>query len=176
MTKTILTIAVLAALSTAAAADVNNAAISGSTSSSASGAVSGAYTGQSNSANSQNLTINHPGGVNYSGGYDLKNVGVAPDMISTPTAPCRVAVGVSGGIMGGALGIGGSILDEGCDAREDARLLHNLGKTVASIARLCAKPEMKVALGVDCPSVNPTTAGVWKDSPKVAASSSGFKH
>jgi hypothetical protein len=76
-------------------------------------------------------------------------VGIAPDIIASPTAPCRVAIGIGGGAIGGALSIVGSTLDEGCDAREDARLLHNLNQHDAALKRLCQKPEMARALGCE---------------------------
>jgi hypothetical protein len=73
-------------------------------------------------------------------------------MIASPTAPCRVAIGAGGGWIGNALSIFGSVLDEGCDTREDSRHLNNIGKIEASVRRLCAKKEMAAALGeVDCP-------------------------
>lgn len=88
----------------------------------------------------------------------IRTVGIAPDMITTTTASCRIAVGVSGGVLGGALGISSSVLDEGCDTREDARLLVNMGYAWAAVNRLCAKPEMAAALGPICPVKNPAAA------------------
>lgn len=109
---------------------VRNTAISGSASNSNAGAISG-------SANEQVVNFNSPGTVAYSGEYKLRSTGVAPDMIASPTAPCRIGVGISGGWVGGALGIGSSVLDEGCELRENARLLNNLGKQAAAVALLC---------------------------------------
>jgi hypothetical protein len=52
--------------------------------------------------------------------------------------------------------VNGSVLDEGCDTREDARMLFNMNEKVAAVARLCAKPEMAAALGpVKCPPPPP---------------------
>jgi len=93
--------------------------------------------------------------INYSGEYEVKNVPNAPSMISNPTAPCRVAYSGSGSGAGFGLGIGGSVLDEGCDTREDARTLFNMGLQDAAVMRLCAKPEMKAALGARCTSPAP---------------------
>ena len=82
----------------------------------------------------------------------VKNTPDAPAIIASPTAPCRVQGGVGGSAPGFGLSFGGSVLDEGCDAREDARLLHNLGLQAEAVKRLCAKPEMAVALGeARCP-------------------------
>jgi len=84
---------------------------------------------------------------------EIQTTGIAPDMISSPTAPCRVALGASAGWLGGAFGFNGSVLDEGCDAREDARMLNNLGLKTEAVTRLCAKPEMAKALGeARCPT------------------------
>jgi hypothetical protein len=82
-------------------------------------------------------------------------------VISSPTAPCRIAVGAGGSGPGFSLQLGGSVLDEGCDAREDSRLLHNLGKVAASIRRLCAKPEMAEALGADCAAPKKAAAAAY---------------
>lgn len=87
----------------------------------------------------------------------VKNVPDAPSQLSAPTAPCRIAVGVAGSWMGGSLGIGSSVLDDGCDTREDSRLLFNLGLRTEAIARLCMKPEMATALGEKaCPKPQAT--------------------
>jgi hypothetical protein len=51
--------------------------------------------------------------------------------------------------------LGSSTLDEGCDTREDARLLHNMGEKEAAVLRLCAKPEMAKALAAKCPKQEP---------------------
>ncbi len=87
--------------------------------------------------------------------YTIRQAPAAPDVLASPTAPCRVAVGVSGSAIAGSLGITGSSLDEGCDAREDARLLWNMGLPEVAIMRLCAKSEIAVALkessGFSCP-------------------------
>lgn len=77
----------------------------------------------------------------------------APDVISTPTAPCRISIGASAGWLGGALGISGSILDEGCDVRETSRMLHNMGFKEASVQSLCLHEPARKALeatGVKC--------------------------
>lgn len=91
---------------------------------------------------SQSVTVTDSGQRHYSGSYELKNVPNPPDVIANPTAPCRVAVGVSGSGVGFGFGVGSSVLDEGCDAREDARLLYNMGMPETAIQRLCGKPEM----------------------------------
>lgn len=89
--------------------------------------------------------------ISFSGPDQLKTTGIAPDLLVNPTAPCRVGVGASAGWLGGAFGVNGSVMDEGCDAREDSRLLFNMGMKDEAIMRLCAKPEMATALGAKCP-------------------------
>lgn len=107
-----------------------------------------------------NAEINMPGEVKYRGSYRVDNNVPAPDVISHPTAPCRI--GYSGSAAGGgvALGFGGSAMDEGCDTREDARLLFNMGLHDMALMRLCAKPEMAAVIG-KCPKPKsaPSTTG-----------------
>jgi hypothetical protein len=86
----------------------------------------------------------------------VKNTPDAYAPIASPTAPCRVAHSAGGSGPGFGISFGSSTLDEGCDAREDSRLLHNMGLREESIKRLCAKPEMAAALGEDrCPPPKP---------------------
>ena len=72
-------------------------------------------------------------------------VGVPP-----ATSPCRIAVGAGGSGPGLGVMLGFSTLDEGCDAREDARTLWAVGLQGAAYARLCQKPEMAKAMGALC--------------------------
>jgi len=139
-----------------------------STSESVSGAtavgVGGSATGgaaQAGAATGPVSVTNNIGGDSgdrrYTGKYTVRSTGVAPDIVANPTAPCRVAVGVSGGWIGGALGLSGSVLDEGCDARADATMLVMMGYEGAAAARLCQKPEMAKALGtLVCPAEQKT--------------------
>lgn len=114
---------------------------------------------------SQSVTVNDSSQRHYSGGYEVKNVPNPPDAIANPTAPCRVAVGVSGSGVGFGFGVGSSVLDEGCDAREDARLLYNMGMPDTAIQRLCGKPEMaKVIPGCATTKPAPSTNTPAKDS------------
>jgi hypothetical protein len=98
----------------------------------------------------------------------IYNTPDAVAMIASPTAPCRIQMGAGASVPGIGISAGGSVLDEGCDAREDARLLHNLGLQTAAVKRLCAKPEMAVALGVMCPAAPaqaPVQSSVQAGSP-----------
>lgn len=74
----------------------------------------------------------------------------APDILATPTAPCRVAIGASAGWLGGALGFGTSVLDEGCHIRETARVLAGLGQAAAAIRAMCQDKVAREALGKAC--------------------------
>lgn len=89
----------------------------------------------------------------------MKNTPDAYAPIASPTAPCRIAGSAGGSGPGFSFSVGASALDEGCDAREDARLLHNMGLKEESITRLCQKPEMAKALGEKrCPPPPPAAA------------------
>jgi hypothetical protein len=83
----------------------------------------------------------------------LRTVGIAPDLSSYSTAPCRIAVGASGGWMGGALGFSGSVLDEGCDVWRDHVNLRLAGYVEQADLRLCDKPELKKLFGDKCKSM-----------------------
>lgn len=117
----------------------------GSSSYSESDSHSSASTGDSFSGgNTSQQTVNviESKEHHYSGSYTAKFAPAAPEVIANPTAPCRVAVGVGGSWVGGSIGIGSSVLDDGCDTREDARLLFNMGLHDFAVMRLCVKPEM----------------------------------
>jgi len=95
-------------------------------------------------------------------GGSVGNVGInvaaarlaqAPDVISYPTAPCRVSIGASGGWFGGAIGFSSSVMDEICSRIETSRHLHNLGAKDAAVQIMCLSDEAKQALeatGVKC--------------------------
>lgn len=83
----------------------------------------------------------------------LRTVGIAPDVSAYSTAPCRIAVGASGGWMGGALGFSGSVLDEGCDVWRDHLNLRLAGYVEQADLRLCDKPELKKLFGDKCKSM-----------------------
>ncbi len=102
-------------------------------------ATSSAYSG----GNTQSVSIVENGNTHYSGSYDVRTVGNAPDVVSYSTAPCRVAIGASGGWLGGAFGFTGSVLDEGCDIWRDVVNLTAHNYKEAADMRLCDKPELK---------------------------------
>lgn len=140
-------VAACAALSlcSAAMADVTNTAASGSYSSSSSGSLSNASQG-----NVQQTIFNTPGTVTYSGGYDVKTT---PTVYAPPigvSAPCYMALSGSVSVVGFGAGLGGSILDEGCDLRETARLLFGIGKADAAAKVMCGNAHAAAALGDIC--------------------------
>jgi|PlaIllAssembly_1097288.scaffolds.fasta_scaffold05989_7 hypothetical protein len=96
---------------------------------------------------------NNPGNIRYGGSYTVKSVGVAPDISTYSTAPCRVAIGASGGWIGGAIGFSGSVLDEGCDIWRDHVNLRAAGHIEEANIRLCDKPELKKVMGAKCATV-----------------------
>jgi hypothetical protein len=66
------------------------------------------------------------------------------------SANCRIGIGAQGVGPGIGFGFSGSTLDEGCDTREDVRLLVNMDRTAAAVRRACQKPELAKALGAEC--------------------------
>jgi hypothetical protein len=105
---------------------------------SSSAASGSAITGPVNAANSLNVET---------------RLAQAPDVISYPTAPCRISIGASGGWFGGAVGFSGSSEDEGCTLRETSRQLWNVGQRDAAVQILCLNADAKAALeatGVAC--------------------------
>jgi hypothetical protein len=109
---------------------------------STSGASAAAAAGASNVGNAQSVQV-----VN-STPERIMTVGQAPDVLATPTAPCRISVGISGGWLGGAIGFGSSTEDEGCTLRENARLLHNFGQKEAALKLMCNDAKVAAVLSV----------------------------
>mgnify|MGYP001557848014 CR=1 FL=1 len=111
----------------------------------------GQFQGQSadNKGVSQDVTINNP-----------RPGTSGPGIASNPSAPCRIAAGISGGWIGGSAGVFGSVADEGCDTREDARFIREvLGDLPAALKRACKKAEIAEALGAKCaPAAMPAKA------------------
>lgn len=101
-----------------------------------------------------NTPVSSAGAAAQSGSSTAANVlsveaprlATAPDVISYPTAPCRIAIGASGGWFGGAIGFSGSSLDEACSRIETSRHLHNLGMKDASQQIMCLSDEARQAL------------------------------
>lgn len=70
----------------------------------------------------------------------------APGLAAAGVETCTSSA--SSGISGPGFGIsfGGTGIDEGCEARLDARTLAGLGLTQSGIQRLCERPKMAVAM------------------------------
>lgn len=97
-----------------------------------------------NAGNSQSITFTSPERST------VKTTGDAPSIIGSATAPCRVAVGASAGWLGGAFGIGTSVMDESCNLREVSRHLYNLGLKAEAVKVMCADETAKAAMGSLC--------------------------
>lgn len=84
--------------------------------------------------------------INYTGGYTVRNT---PD-IQAPSIvggnPC--SVGVSGGVSFPGVGIAGGATwaDPGCERRQPAALLYNIGKQKAAVELMCQDSHVRVAL------------------------------
>lgn len=133
-----------AAAAASARSTAGAVAVGGTSTSSATG---GSATAQGGQGGHSAATVNVNTAPAQRRTTELRTVGIAPDMVSSPTAPCRVAMGIGGGPMGWAASIFGSTLDEGCEMREEARLLYNFGEKEAALRRLCKKKETAEALG-----------------------------
>lgn len=130
-----------------AAAPANTAAALSASQSRASAVATG---GQSRSSatggrSESNVTVNNTaGGRGYGGGYSARNN--TPDVVLPGINggnPCGLGAGV-GGSGPGAGGILSFMWEgQGCEARQEAALLANMGNTRAGIERLC-ESSMKV--------------------------------
>lgn len=109
---------------------------------------------QSQSANASN------GGVSVTTN-EARQVGVAPNVNSFPTANCRISLGASAGWLGGAFGFSSSVVDETCEVIEVSKQLNQLGVTEAAVQAMChvekARKAME-AVGVKCRIGQPEAA------------------
>lgn len=135
-----------------------SSATGGSSTSNATGGNATGGTSSASVANANNVSASNSGvsttvnNVSTSpSDVTVRSTGAAPDILTTPTAPCRIAVGVSGGWIGGALGFGTSVEDEGCTLRENARLLHNFGEKAAALKLMCNDAKVAAVLSI-CPA------------------------
>jgi hypothetical protein len=113
----------------------SGASATGGIANSQSGASSGAASGST-------LTVN-----------EARQYRIAPDVAvsnASPTAPCRVTHAAGGSGAGFGFSIGSSTLDEGCNVREGARALFNVGLKDAAIQALCQSPVERKAMGPLC--------------------------
>lgn len=73
----------------------------------------------------------------------------SPSLTSTGDCLGSASAGGSNSVMG--FSIGKTYVDENCNARYDAILLHQMGRPLAAIKRLCSQPEMAKVLS-ECKS------------------------
>jgi hypothetical protein len=110
---------------------------------SATGGIANSQSGASSGAASGSTLINN----------EARQYRVAPDVAvsnASPTAPCRVTHAAGGSGAGFGFSIGSSTLDEGCNVREGARALFNVGLKDAAIQALCQSPVERKAMGPLC--------------------------
>jgi hypothetical protein len=86
--------------------------------------------------------------LNYSGTYSVKNT---PELIPPSIVggnPC--SIGVSGGVSLPGFGIAGGATwaDSGCERRQQAALLFNMGKTNAAVQLMCQDDNVRTALKI----------------------------
>jgi hypothetical protein len=101
-------------------------------------------------ANSQNMTYNQSPEVHYSGKYTVKST---PDVSAPPayaTSPCRIALSGGVSVIGLGLSAGGSVEDEGCTLRENARILNSLGANNAALRLMCNDAKVAAVLTDVC--------------------------
>ena len=83
----------------------------------------------------------------------------APALTSTGDCLGSASAGGSNSVMGFSLGK--TYVDENCNARYDAILLHQMGRHNEAIMRLCSQPEMAKVLS-ECPQPEETeTVVMW---------------
>ena len=107
----------------------------GSTSTSTSG--SNSQVGVQASPSQEITFANNPGTTT------IRNVPTIFAPSFQPTTPCSSVLSAGAAFAGFGLTIGGNRLDENCDLREMARLLHLIGQPDAALALLCT--DVKVA-------------------------------
>jgi len=119
------------------------------------GQVQGQQQGQSQNqankqTNSQNMTYNESSNVHYSGKYTVKtNAAVfAPNAYAS--SPCRIGLSAGVSVVGLGLSGGGSVEDEGCTMRENARILNSLGANEAALLLMCSDANVARVLSI-CP-------------------------
>lgn len=87
-------------------------------------------------------------GINYSGGYSVRNVPevVAPSIVGGN--PC--AIGASGGLALSGFGItgGATWADKQCERRQQAALLYNIGRSKAAVELMCQDDNVRAALRI----------------------------
>lgn len=99
-------------------------------------------------ANSESQSFSQSGAIVNQNSTSVRQApgAVAPGLAAAGIETCTSSA--SSGISGPGFGFsfGGTGIDEGCEARLDARTLAGLGLTQAGIQRLCERPKIAVAM------------------------------
>lgn len=103
--------------------------------------------------NSQSMTYNESSATHYSGSYTVKSAPALMAPAAYATSPCRIALSGGVSVIGLGVSAGGSVEDEGCTLRENARILNALGANDAALRLMCNDAKVAQVLGaVTCPS------------------------
>lgn len=87
--------------------------------------------------NTQNVVVTDSGKMDYSGGYEVKNVPAVFSGNIYPTAPCMGSSTVGGAGVGFGFSVGTSWTDDECGIRETSRSFSSLGMKKDALAVLC---------------------------------------
>lgn len=99
-------------------------------------------------ANQQNMTYNESSDVHYSGKYTVKSAPGVFAPAAHATAPCRIAISGGVSVIGWGASLGTSVEDEGCNMRENARILNSLGAGDAALKLMCNDEKVAAVLSV----------------------------
>jgi len=98
----------------------------------------------------QTTTYTSPGEVRniQDGTATLRTVPSVSAPAALPTAPCRISLSAGVAVIGFGGTFGGSVEDEKCTMRENARLLDSLGAREAALLVMCYDEHVAAVLGV----------------------------
>ena len=111
--------------------------------------------GASYSGSAVSFTFNQAGGGGNAGGTTA--IKTVPDVYAPALAggnPCVVSVSAGAGWLGAGFSFGMGLQDEGCEVRQQAALLHNMGQADVALVHMCLHlPEVGEtlkAMGGEC--------------------------
>jgi hypothetical protein len=118
--------------------------------------------GAANATSLQSASVNNSTTNSYSyAGYVAP--AFSPELVATGDCMGSASAGGSGATFGFSLG--GTTIDEGCNARADSRHLWSMGLHEAATKRLCSQPKMAAAINEAkpgyCPEVEDETRDVY---------------
>ena len=98
----------------------------------------------------QTTTYTSPGEVRniQDGTATLRTVPSVSAPAALPTAPCRISLSAGIAVVGFGGTFGGSVEDEKCTMRENARMLDSLGAREAALLVMCYDEQVAAVLGV----------------------------